>query len=269
MSIVTIHILTDCFVVRGAIGDMVKFYLTLLVAFGVIANAWCANDSAVIEREFPYQISLQEEWPFFNDWSHICGGSIVTTRHVVTAAHCLEPFYPSGLSIFAGNTDLNGRIGKRFMVESFIVHPDYEYLVSSDIGILTTETPIEFNKHVSLDATFDICTLFNMHLYNLDHRIKIHAIQYSPEVIGGGKYVEVTGWGYVEPHRSGTLPLELQLVVLKTITNAECIAGGVKVDDTSLCTRGRSGKGTCGVSRTYPTIVSKIVHFILYIYYLN
>lgn len=41
------------------------------------------GEDADIE-DYPYQVSLQHYG------SHICGASIITTRHVVTAAHCTE-----------------------------------------------------------------------------------------------------------------------------------------------------------------------------------
>lgn len=82
-------------------------------------------------------------------YSHNCGGSIVTERHIVTAAHCLEGLNASSLSIWAGTTKLNHG-GKRFMVEKFIIHPDYVKLNKSDIGIITINGTFEFSDKVSI-----------------------------------------------------------------------------------------------------------------------
>lgn len=107
--------------------------------------------------EYPYQISLQIRMPVYiafwqtstDGWAHNCGGSIVTTRHVVTAAHCLRGYNSSALSVLAGTTKLNSGEGQRFMVDSFIIHPDYVELNTSDIGIMTTSTPFVFGPNVS------------------------------------------------------------------------------------------------------------------------
>lgn len=81
-------------------------------------------------------------------YSHNCGGSIVSERHIVTAAHCLQGFNASSLSIWAGTTKLNNG-GKRFMIEKFIIHPDYVKLNKSDIGIITINGSFEFSDKVS------------------------------------------------------------------------------------------------------------------------
>lgn len=81
-------------------------------------------------------------------WAHNCGGSIVSQTHVVTAAHCLAGYNTSGLSIWAGTTKLNGN-GTRYFVSSFIIHPDYVQLNTSDIGIITLTKAFVYSDTVS------------------------------------------------------------------------------------------------------------------------
>lgn len=99
---------------------------------------------------YPYQISLQIKGPTPPttvvkriNWLHNCGGSIVTRRNVVTAAHCVTGWIASDLSIWAGTTRLNGD-GFRYMVQAFLVHPKYVRVNTSDIAIVTTSVPIVY-----------------------------------------------------------------------------------------------------------------------------
>lgn len=75
---------------------------------------------------FPYQISLQYGLSFLH--SHVCGGSILNERWVLTAGHCITevPHFPlAHYYVKAGIHGLkdNGQVVK---VKREIVHPDYQ-----------------------------------------------------------------------------------------------------------------------------------------------
>ncbi|EEC01849.1 hypothetical protein IscW_ISCW000362 [Ixodes scapularis] len=59
--------------------------------------------------EFPWQISLRNRAPFTNeDQGHSCGGSIISERYIMTAAHCVEgPYaYPSNYVVVVGDQSI-------------------------------------------------------------------------------------------------------------------------------------------------------------------
>lgn len=98
-------------------------------------------------RSYPYQISLQVKvakmvFGIFatsrKEFTHNCGGSIVSENCVVTAAHCVVDYKPEELSILAGTNKLRAQApnGERYFIDRITVHPDYEELVTSDIAVL-------------------------------------------------------------------------------------------------------------------------------------
>lgn len=188
-----------------------------------------------------YQISLQalvNQRPDSNATSkyyHFCSGSILTVRHVVTAAHCLAGWRSEQLTVVAGTKVWNRADGVRHLVAGFEVHDKYEKLNGHDIGMITLKEPLKFGARIS-------------------------SIPFDDSFVGAGVDVVLTGWGYTLPIRDpGILPhwihaylksypKELQITRLTTITNAECRRSfGTMRLETELCTY-KWGTGACAVS---------------------
>ena len=49
------------------------------------SGARIVGESEAERHSWPWQVSLQDQWGF-----HFCGGSLVTNRWVLTAAHCVN-----------------------------------------------------------------------------------------------------------------------------------------------------------------------------------
>ncbi len=100
-----------------------------------------------IPNSWPWIVSLQLR-------DHICGGALIDTRHVLTAAHCLTSTSDSQIRVIAGlherqkiNTGRTQNIG----VSRIFIHEQYSTVTqSNDIAILRLSQPIQLNNYVNL-----------------------------------------------------------------------------------------------------------------------
>lgn len=138
----------------------------------------------------------------------------ISSRTFLTAAHCINIFNITTISILVGTHDLSKFDEKyRYFIEKNITHPDYKEFVN-DIGVLITKTPFEYN---SIIKPIELCK----------------------DLIGGGVDAVMNGWGFengLGPFGVGDPPSKLKEIKSKTLVNDKCNFLIIRPDKGEICT---------------------------------
>jgi secreted trypsin-like serine protease len=106
------------------------------------------------EHEAPYIVSLQFDRLFDGNFQHVCGGSIINTIWVLSAAHCItEVGLQFTYQVVAGQHDLavsseneqSRRVDEHFIHENFVSGP---VVGPFDIMLLRLESPLQLIRGV-------------------------------------------------------------------------------------------------------------------------
>ncbi|KAJ8719350.1 hypothetical protein PYW08_011525 [Mythimna loreyi] len=165
----------------------------------------------------------------------LCGGSLITQRTVLTAAHCIAAALvgnnlSSGLRVTVGTNQWNSG-GQTYTLQRHVNHAQYNAnTIKNDIGVLITSS--------------------NVFLHSL-----VRTVPITYAFIGGGVASRVAGWGRIRA--GGALSATLLELRVNTITGADCVqrvqravidlnVRAPPVDpNIEVCTLQNAGFGTC------------------------
>ncbi len=140
---------------------------TLLIASGALASSPVTDRALPLPPivggteaaagEFSFIVSLQS-----GSFGHFCGGSLIASNWVLTAAHCMKAVSASSVTIKAGLLNLHDENGvESFKPAKVIIHPNYNKGKAHDFDYALVQlngnskyAPIQINKtEISLPDT--------------------------------------------------------------------------------------------------------------------
>ena len=177
------------------------------------------GEDADIE-DFPFQVALRTSSSQFQ----FCGGTLINSRWVLTAAHCVFGAPASDIEVYAGSADLNSG-GEQIQVQAVRSHPEFGQTIDYDVALLRLE---------------------GSHLYP---RVHLQSPD-QPEYSDPGDTATAIGWGQIGEGTDGLDTDILQRTPLPLISNDECdkIAGASFGSITArvICAGAeRLGRGVC------------------------
>ncbi|XP_062979840.1 serine protease 55-like [Elgaria multicarinata webbii] len=107
------------------------------------ATAWTAarakeGTPSAAPDSLPWQVSIEDED------KHVCGGAILSSWWILSAAHCFAGDFSSNLHIVVNSNE--GPSGKR-KLDRLVIHQDFSGVsLINDIALILLDSPIEFNE---------------------------------------------------------------------------------------------------------------------------
>jgi len=180
-------------------------------------------------NEYPWQVGLVSA----NGKQPWCGGTLISDRHVLTAAHCTAGSNADSIAVIVGEHRTDDWDYQRISLSKITDDPDYNsQTLANDFSILTLSEPVTISRSVAPACMpWDTTQLY------------------------AGQLATVSGWGTLTS--GGNQPTVLHEVDVTVQTNAVCQqAYGSSITDVNICAAD-SGKDSCQGDSGGPMVIEE------------
>ncbi len=183
--------------------------LCLASALSVVAPVYASSaqtriigGTAATEGDWPWIVSVEYASTASTDPynSHFCGGSLIASNWVLTAAHCAEDQTASGIVVRVGAYDLSSTAtaGTLSAVDRILIHPGYDSSTyDNDLALLHLKTSMSSETLAPIGYS-------------------------SMSSLAAGTSLTVMGWGATIENSPYNYPSVLRQVTIPLISDSTC-----------------------------------------------